>query len=214
MEYTTFIFLLEIIGTSAFASSGALVGIRRNMDIFGVLVLGITTAVGGGCIRDLILGIHPPRMFQNVSYAGAATITSCFLFALIFWKKELLGSRFLESYEQAMNTLDAIGLGIFTITGIRTAMSIFDKPNTFLLIFVGVVTGIGGGMLRDIMAGTTPFVFVKHVYACASLAGAVLYLMLSNVLEEPAAMLLSAASVILIRLLAAHFRWNLPRIQS
>ena len=69
-------------------------------------------------------------------------------------------------------------------------------------------------MLRDIMAGTTPFVFVKHVYACASLAGAVLYLMLSNVLEEPAAMLLSAASVILIRLLAAHFRWNLPRIQS
>ncbi|MCI8282909.1 MAG: trimeric intracellular cation channel family protein [Lachnospiraceae bacterium] len=214
MEYTTFIFLLEIIGTIAFASSGALVGIRRNMDIFGVLVLGITTAVGGGCIRDLILGIHPPRMFQNVSYAGAATITSCFLFALIFWKKELLGSRFLESYEQAMNTLDAIGLGIFTITGIRTAMSIFDKPNTFLLIFVGVVTGIGGGMLRDIMAGTTPFVFVKHVYACASLAGAVLYLMLSNVLEEPAAMLLSAASVILIRLLAAHFRWNLPRIQS
>ncbi len=214
MEYTTFIFLLEIIGTFAFASSGALVGIRRNMDIFGVLVLGITTAVGGGCIRDLILGIHPPRMFQNVSYAGAATITSCFLFALIFWKKELLGSRFLESYEQAMNTLDAIGLGIFTITGIRTAMSIFDKPNTFLLIFVGVVTGIGGGMLRDIMAGTTPFVFVKHVYACASLAGAVLYLMLSNVLEEPAAMLLSAASVILIRLLAAHFRWNLPRIQS
>lgn len=214
MEYTTFIFLLEIIGTIAFASSGALVGIRRNMDIFGVLVLGITTAVGGGCIRDLILGIHPPRMFQNVSYAGAATITSCFLFALIFWKKELLGSRFLESYEQAMNTLDAIGLGIFTITGIRTAMSVFDDPNTFLLIFVGVVTGIGGGMLRDVMAGATPFVFVKHVYACASLTGAVLYLFLSGILKEQAAMLISAASVILIRLLAAHYHWNLPRIQS
>ena len=73
------LFLLEMIGTVAFASSGALVGIRKNMDIFGVLVLGITTAVGGGCIRDLILGIHPPRMFHNFSYVGAAIVTSCFL---------------------------------------------------------------------------------------------------------------------------------------
>lgn len=214
MDYTTFIFILEIIGTIAFASSGAMVGIRKNMDIFGVLVLGITTAVGGGCIRDLILGIHPPKMFHNFSYVGAAIATSCFLFLVIYLKKELLESRFLETYERAMNTFDAIGLGIFTITGIRTAISTYEDFNLFLLIFVGVVTGIGGGMLRDVMAGSTPFVFVKHVYACASLIGAVLYIFLYSRLNEAAAMIISAATVIIIRILAAHYRWNLPRIQK
>lgn len=213
MEYTTFIFILEIIGTIAFASSGAMAGIRKNMDIFGVTVLGITTAVGGGCIRDLILGIHPPKMFHNFSYVGAAIITSCLLFLIIFWKKELLESRFLTTYEQFMNTFDAIGLGIFTVTGIRTAMAVTDAENMFLLIFVGVVTGIGGGMLRDIMSGSTPFVFVKHVYACASLTGAVLYLILYRHISDEASMILSAAAVIIIRLLAAHYRWNLPRIK-
>lgn len=214
MDYTTFIFFLEIIGTIAFASSGALAGIHKNMDIFGVMVLGITTALGGGCIRDLILGIHPPKMFHNFSYAGAAIATSCVLFLIFYLRKELLESRFLEMYEWVMNTFDAIGLGIFTVIGIRTAISVTDEPNTFLFIFVGVITGIGGGVMRDVMAGSMPFVFVKHVYACASLTGAVLYIFLYSRLEEAPAMVISAASVILIRLLAAHYRWNLPRIRK
>lgn len=214
MEYTTIVFILEIIGTIAFASSGAMVGIRKNMDIFGVMVLGITTAVGGGCIRDVILGIHPPKMFHNFSYVGAAILTSCLLFLLIFQKKELLESRFMETYEQVMNTFDAIGLGIFTVTGIRTAMEVSPDFSLFLLVFVGVVTGIGGGMLRDIMSGSTPFVFVKHVYACASLTGAIVYILVYHRLHEAAAMILSSIVVILIRLLAAHYRWNLPRIRN
>lgn len=214
MEYTTLIFIMEIIGTIAFASSGAMVGIRKNMDIFGVLVLGITTAVGGGCIRDLILGIHPPKMFHNFSYVGAAIATSCLLFLILYIKKELLESRFLTVYEQFMNTFDAIGLGIFTVIGIRTAMGVYDDSNLFLMLFVGVVTGIGGGMLRDIMSGSTPFVFVKHVYACASLIGAVCYLLLHSRLSDAASVIISSAVVILIRLLAAHYRWNLPRIQK
>lgn len=213
MDYTTFIFILEIIGTIAFASSGAMVGIRKNMDIFGVMVLGITTSVGGGCVRDLILGIHPPKMFHNFSYVGTAIVTSCVLFSLIYLKKELLESHFLETYERTMNTFDAIGLGIFTTVGIQTAITFSDNSNAFLLIFVGVVTGIGGGMMRDIMSGSTPFVFVKHVYACASLIGAVIYILLHNRLNEVAALLLSSSSVIIIRLLAAHYHWNLPRIK-
>lgn len=214
MEYTTIIFILEIIGTIAFASSGAMVGIRKNMDIFGVMVLGITTALGGGCIRDLILGIHPPKMFHNFSYVGVAITTSCLLFLIIYLKKELLESRFIEGYEKTMNTFDAIGLGIFTITGIRTAITASDNSNLFLLIFVGVITGIGGGVMRDVLAGSTPFVFVKHIYACASLVGAVLYVFLYRWLDEAAAMIISAAIVIIIRLLATHYRWNLPRIQK
>lgn len=201
-----------MIGTIAFASSGAMVGIRKNMDIFGVNVLGVTTAVGGGCIRDLILGLTPPKMFQNFSYAGAAILTSCLLFGIFYFRKHLLSSRFVEKFEQSMNTFDAIGLGIFTVMGMQTAIDLSFSHNAFLLLFVGVVTGVGGGMLRDIMANTTPFVFVKHVYACASLAGAVLYLFLFPILTELPAMVLSATAIILIRLLAAHYRWNLPRI--
>lgn len=208
----TIIYLFELIGTVAFASSGALVGIRKNMDIFGINVLGITTAVGGGCIRDIILGINPPKMFQNFSYVIAAIVTSCILFFLFFLKKDLLSSRFITNYEKVMISLDAIGLGVFTVMGIRTAMEVSQKDNLFLFLFVGVVTGIGGGMMRDIMAGMTPFVFVKHVYAVAALIGAVCYLILHQIINDTAALFLSATVTVIIRLLAAHYRWNLPRI--
>lgn len=210
----TFIFILEMIGTIAFASSGALMGIRKNMDIFGINVLGITTAVGGGCIRDIILGLHPPKMFQNFSYVGTAILTSCLLFLIFYARQELLESTFLERYERLMSFLDAVGLGIFTVMGIRTAMELEHEHNWFLLIFVGVVTGIGGGMLRDVMAGNTPFVFIKHVYACAALLGAFLYIFLHELIPDTAAVAVSSAAVVIIRLLAAHYRWNLPRVQQ
>ena len=210
-----FIFLLEIVGTIAFASSGAMLGIRKNMDIFGVNVLGITTAVGGGCVRDLLLGIHPPKMFQNFAYVGTAILTSCLLFVVFFIKKELLESTFLERYERVMSALDAVGLGIFTVMGIRTAMDLegshFD--HWFLLVFVGVATGIGGGMIRDVMAVETTFVFIKHVYACAALIGAFLYIFLCRAVPDIGAMLVSSITVVAVRLLAAHYRWNLPRIR-
>ena len=208
------IYIFEMIGTVAFASSGALVGIRKNMDIFGVNVLGITTAVGGGCIRDIILGITPPKMFQNFSYVGASILISCILFTIFYLNQELLSSRFLETYERVMISLDAIGLGVFTVMGIRTAIEASFENNLFLLIFVGAVTGIGGGMLRDVMAGMTPFVFVKHVYAIASILGAVCYIILRLYIRDTISLFLGAAVVLIIRLLAAHFRWNLPRIRQ
>ena len=215
MNYSNLIiYIFEMIGTVAFASSGALVGIRKNMDIFGVNVLGITTAVGGGCIRDIILGITPPKMFQNFSYVGASILISCILFTIFYLNQELLSSCFLETYERVMISLDAIGLGVFTVMGIRTAIEASFENNIFLLIFVGAVTGIGGGMLRDVMAGMTPFVFVKHVYAIASILGAVCYIILRLYIQDTISLFLGAAVVIIIRLLAAHFRWNLPRIRQ
>lgn len=215
MNYSDLIiYIFEMIGTVAFASSGALVGIRKNMDIFGVNVLGITTAVGGGCIRDIILGITPPKMFQNFSYVGASILISCILFTIFYLNQEQLSSRFLETYERVMISLDAIGLGVFTVMGIRTAIEASFENNIFLLIFVGAVTGIGGGMLRDVMAGMSPFVFVKHVYAIASILGAVCYIILRLYIRDTISLFLGAAVVIIIRLLAAHFRWNLPRIRQ
>ena len=208
------IYIFEMIGTDSFVSSGALVGIRKNMDIFGVHMFGITTAVGGGCIRDIILGITPPKMFQNFSYVGASILISCILFTIFYLNQELLSSRFLETYERVMISLDAIGLGVFTVMGIRTAIEASFENNIFLLIFVGAVTGIGGGMLRDVMAGMTPFVFVKHVYAIASILGAVCYIILRLYIRDTISLFLGAAVVLIIRLLAAHFRWNLPRIRQ
>lgn len=215
MNYSeSIIYIFELIGTVAFASSGAMVGIRKNMDIFGVNMLGIMTAVGGGCIRDIILGITPPKMFQNFSYVGASILISCILFSVFYVNQRLLASRFLERYERIMISLDAIGLGVFTVMGIRTAIGISCEENIFLLVFVGTVTGIGGGMLRDIMAGMTPFVFVKHVYAIASILGAVSYIILRNYFRDIVSVFIGAAVVIIIRLLAAHFHWNLPRIHT
>ncbi len=206
------VYIIEMIGTVAFASSGAMIAIRKNMDIFGINVLAVTTALGGGLIRDLVLGINPPNMFRNSSYALAAIVTACLLFGLFRLRQELLESRFVEMYEKWMNVMDAIGLGAFTVIGINTALGV-GYDSIFLLIFVGVITGIGGGMIRDVMAGNMPFVFVKHVYACASIAGAILCLILRSFIGNSASMIIAAVLVVVIRLLAAHYRWNLPRVQ-
>ena len=213
-QYTTIVLILEIIGTIAFASSGTMVGIRKKMDIFGVLVLGVTTAVGGGCIRDLILGIHPPRMFQNFIYVGTAIGTSLLIFLVLYKKRKLLEGSFIKTYEQIMNAFDAIGLGVFTVVGIQTTLTVSGDSNIFLLIFVGVITSVGGGVLRDVLTGSMPFIFVKHIYASASLVGAILYVILHNRINHIVAMVISMGIVILIRFLAAKYRWNLPRIHE
>ena len=103
------IFLMEIIGTIAFASSGALTAMKRNMDIFGVNVLAIITSVGGGCMRDLIIGRTPPVMFIRPVYAVVAMITCNLLFLIFYWNKKLLTNSFMVAYEKLMLILDAIG---------------------------------------------------------------------------------------------------------
>ena len=206
------IFILEVVGTIAFALAGAMIAIEKNMDIFGVNVLGLTTAVGGGMIRDLILGIHPPNMFRNPVYAILAVCVSSLLFIMIYYFKRHMTYKFRIIYDKAILISDALGLGIFTVVGINTGMN-EGQNGTVLLIFIGVLTGVGGGMLRDMMAGMTPFIFVKHVYACASIAGAVTYIYLHRVVEEVPAMAIGASVVFVIRMFAAHYKWNLPRIK-
>lgn len=207
-----YIFVLEIIGTIAFASSGAMVGIKKRMDLLGVCVLGMTTAVGGGMIRDLILGVTPPVMFQNPAYALLAIAFSVFVFcSMYFFQGRLEHSRAYECYDRLMMLCDAIGLGLFTVVGVNTARNIGYETTAFLQIFVGVLTGVGG-VLRDIMAGNTPYIFVKHIYASASIVGAVVCILVSDWFGALSGMLVGAAVVFVIRILAAYFKWNLPRI--
>ena len=206
------IFIVEIIGTIAFASSGAMVAVRKRLDLFGIIVLGVITAVGGGMLRDLMIGNIPPNMFRNPVYVLAAFLTVLVLFLLFRCWPFLLGSRYIEGYEKIMNILDAIGLGAFTVIGIDTGVEAGYGDYHFLIIFLGVITGIGGGILRDIMAGETPYVLKKHIYACASIAGACLYVVLLQVTRSDSALIGSALLVVAIRILASHFRWDLPGI--
>lgn len=200
--------LFEMVGVIAFTASGAMTGLEKGMDIFGVSILGLTTAVGGGVIRDLILGITPPITFQNPIYAAISILVSFIVFIAAIKRPSFKGSR---HYEISMLIMDSIGLGVFTVIGINTAYSLNSDYSIFLLIFVGVITGVGGGILRDIMAGNPPYVFVKHFYACASIIGALICVYTWPYLGSAASMLLGTAVIIVLRLLAAHFRWSLPK---
>jgi len=210
MDYSELIvYVIEIIGTVAFASSGALVGIQKNMDIFGINVLAVTTAVGGGLIRDIIFGITPPNMFRNSSYVLTAVITATLVFIICKKKSDLFKAIF-ETHDTFLGVMDAVGLGTFTVIGINTAWN-QGYRSAFLLIFVGVITGVGGGMLRDIMAQRTPYIFIKHVYAVASLAGAIVFLLLVKFMPMDISMIISASIIVIIRILASHYKWNLPK---
>ena len=215
MEYSdSLIYIAEIIGTIAFASSGALVAIRKNMDLLGVLVLGMTTALGGGLLRDLVLDIHPPRMFENPSYTVVAISTSLILFIYIYFNRYVLYRNFINIYEKVMNFLDALGLGIFTVVGINTALSVNMGDNRFLLVFVGMMTGVGGGLVRDILAQEMPSILVKQIYATASLIGAIIYVVLMPYLPAYILMAVCTAIIVAIRMLSVYFNWNLPKISE
>ena len=210
----TFIFVLEIIGTVAFASSGAMTAIEKKMDIFGVNILGATTAVGGGMMRDIILGVTPPAAFSQPVYILFSILTSTLLFAIVYTNPEILHSRIKNRYyDKIMLWCDTAGLGIFTVVGIQTASRILPQDNPFFFVFIGVLTGVGGGVLRDIMAGETPYILVREIYASAAIAGGITCVVCGSTMGEATATVLGLIVTVVIRSLAAYFHWNLLRIR-
>ena len=210
----TFIFVLEIIGTVAFASSGAMTAIEKKMDIFGVNILGATTAVGGGMMRDIILGVTPPAAFSQPVYILFSILTSTLLFAIVYTNPEILHSRIKSRYyDKIMLWCDTAGLGIFTVVGIQTASRILPQDNPFFFVFIGVLTGVGGGVLRDIMDGETPYILVREIYASAAIAGGITCVVCGSTMGEATATILGLIVTIVIRSLAAYFHWNLLRIR-
>ncbi len=203
------LFALEIIGTIAFAISGAVVGIQKKMDIFGVCILGLTASVGGGILRDLILNITPPAAFRNAVFAVTAILVSILFF--IPAVRNAFEHR--KVYEALILIMDSIGLGLFTVVGVQVATAAMPERNLFLITFVGVLTGVGGGILRDVFAGNTPYIFIKHFYACASIIGAWTCALLWPLAGSVPAMIAGAALTVILRLLAARFRWSLPKAQ-
>ena len=204
-------YMMELLGTVAFAASGAMTGIRKKMDILGVSVLGIVTAVGGGAIRDLVLGIAPPRVFLNPGYALVAAITAWIIFFLVYIKRDFLDSNFKVIYDKIIWTMDTLGLAIFTVSGVYAGIREGYAGKLFFLVFLGTVTGVGGGVLRDVLAGEPPCIFVKYVYASASILGSVICVYTYRFWGVVGSMVVSSMVILAVRYFAIHYHWNLPK---
>lgn len=204
--------VLEIIGTISFAVSGALVGVRARLDIFGVVFVGVITAFGGGIMRDLLLGRIPPAVFGNTYMIALALVSSIVVFIISY----INGYKFNElneKIERINNVFDAIGLAAFSTIGTEIALSAGYSENLVFSVTLGMLTGIGGGIMRDIMTDTTPFVFKKHVYAVASLIGSLIYYRLRQGNNNIIVVSVFAMVIIFcIRMLATEYRWSLPKV--
>lgn len=209
-----FIIILEIIGTIAFAISGALVAIGANLDLFGVSFLGVVTAIGGGIMRDIILGNTPPLIFNNSKLVLIAITVSILIFIVAYlYRKNYVSFR--KKMETFNNFFDALGLAVFTVNGVEVGFSSGVSENVVILVVVGVFTGIGGGMFRDVLAGTAPYVLKKHIYAIASIIGSIVYIVFRRCftgIEIPS--VIAMAVIIIIRMLSTKFKWKLPKINQ
>jgi len=203
--------ILEIVGTFSFAVSGAMVAVRKRVDLFGVMVLGIITALGGGLLRDVMLGQIPPAMFLNGKFVLMALFTSLFVFFIARAFKDKYLSRE-NLIEQINNVFDALGLGAFAVIGAQVAINAGYQDNMLLVVCMGMITGIGGGLIRDLMVMEIPFVLRRRVYAVAAITGAILYALLNRTLiPEWVCVFASVLWVFGMRMLATKYKWNLPK---
>ncbi len=206
------IFIIEIIGTIAFSASGAMVAINRKMDVFGVCILGLTTAVGGGMIRDISLSLIPNSLLNPV-YIVISILTALIVFIVVYFINVEYMVKYKALYENIMMAMDSLGLGIFTAVGVAKGIDTGYAQCTLLLIFLGTITGVGGGLLRDVMAGVRPYILTQDIYACASIVGALAYIWSYRTIGEIFATVCATVVVVIIRYLARHYKWNLPLIK-
>ena len=189
----------------AFAVTGAFKAIEHKADIVGIIILATITGVAGGTIRDIILGKTLPNSLIDPAYVIITVISAVILFFL-YSKMRKHWNVFLK--------FDAIGLGVFTVIGATFAYNLVGM-NFLVIVLAGMLTAIGGGILRDIFVNQTPIVFVKELYASASFIGAVLfYLTLLITNELYAATIIGLVITTALRLVAMKYNWNLPRVKS
>jgi uncharacterized membrane protein YeiH len=192
--------VLDLAGIAVFAASGALAAVRARLDTFGVVVLGMTTALGGGIIRDVLLGVHPPMTMRDWRYLLVPVVMSL----LVFW----LHHQFVR-LRRGVLLADAVGLGLFTVSGTTTALA-HDVP-AYTACLIGMTAGIGGGALRDVLLREIPMVLRKEIYALAALAGGVVVVVGAHLdLPEGPVAVVGAVLIVTIRVLALWRRWNAP----
>lgn len=194
----TFLFIIEVIGTIAFAISGIRMAAAKHFDWFGAYTVGLVTAIGGGTLRDILLDI-PVFWMQTWWYLA---VTGISLLLVILFRKVLVKT-------QILFVFDTIGLALFVVIGIQKTLDI-DYP-MWVAMVMGVITGAVGGVIRDILVNNEPLLFQKDIYATACFVGGLVYWgMLLAGFSPMAQGLACAAAVIVIRLLAVHYGWSLP----
>ena len=196
----TVIGLLDMVGTFFFGLSGAMLAVRKNMDLLGVLVLACVTAFGGGVTRDVVINNLPPVAFQQGVYIVLALAAGVAVF---------FGHKFVAQHGSVVALFDAVGLGAFTVIGARLGLA--HAVPWWSAVLVGMMTGVVGGVLRDILGGEIPLILRREIYATASLSGAIVYLGLSHagIPDGPAAVG-GAGLVVAIRIVAIRRGWGLP----
>jgi uncharacterized membrane protein YeiH len=195
--------ILEMVGTIAFAISGALVGINKGLDSFGVIVLSITTAVGGGIFRDILIGNTPPIAFRDPVFCLVSTAAA--LFTFYYYHR-------LQGLTNIIQLFDAIGLGAFTSIGANVAVQ-NNLTAPFIIVSLGLFTGVGGGIVRDVFAKEIPFVFRKEIYAVAAILGGLSFVFLRPYVSEAAAMYICFFVTLFVRLLSLKFNLQLPIVE-
>ena len=204
-------FWLEVIGVIAFGICGAMAAMERGADLFGVLFLAVITALGGGVIRDVLLGWFPPRMFTSYAYVAIAVASALLVFLDACIRRERYRQN-RDKLDSVVNVLDALGLGVFTVSGVQMAIDQYGMGNPFLLVLMGMTTGIGGGMLRDVLIDAMPKVLRKRIYAVASIVGAIgYYLLLRFGVDQTLSTIIITVLITALRILATVFKWNMPQ---
>lgn len=192
--------IMENLGTAAFAISGALAALNKRLDVFGVLVLAFATAIGGGTVRDIMIGTTPVAWMQDRQ--AITVIVTAYISTLVFRK-------YLLRLPRTLAIFDAVGLGFATVVGLQRGLEAGLGP--FVCVALGMVTGCFGGVIRDVLLNEIPLLFRKDIYASASLVGGGFYFVFSAWdMVAPLAATLSVAVVVGLRLAVMHWKWDLP----
>lgn len=199
--------LIENLGIIVAAFSGSFIGIQKKLDLFGIMLIAMVTSVGGGFIRDIILGNTPPMFFRNPKFAFLSIVSSIIAICLY-------NSKFVNKYTQtAILILDAIVLGVFTLVGANYSINLGFADNIFLTVFVGVSTGVGGGVLRDVLINRTPIILRREIYAVPAIIGALIYVYIRPYMIGDYALWICATIIATIRIIAVRRDLHMPHIK-
>ena len=192
--------VLNLMGTFAFGLSGGILAVRKQMDLFGVLVLAVATGLGGGIMRDIILGHTPPATLNDWRYLAVAGSAGILVF--LRYGRVVHHGRFIIGF-------DAVGLSIFTVTGTTIALDAGLSPAPAALL--GMLTGVGGGVMRDVLAAEVPLIFRSEVYAVASMLGAIIVIVANQTgFSGIPAEILAALATLILRMVSVKRGWKIP----
>ena len=199
-----FIYVLDILGTFAFAISGALVASDKKFDLFGVIIIAFVTAIGGGMLRDVLINAHPINWIGDLNYLF--TILAAVILTFLFKSK-------IAYLSKTLFLFDTVGISVFTLLGLQKGLLLDLHP--IVALIMGMISAVFGGVLRDVLTNKVPLIFEKEIYASACLAGGISYLILTQFnVPKDINFIISASVIVVIRLIAVKFELQLPKIND